>query len=260
MSIKHAFRNKIIALFSTFSGGRKPFGIFYHSIHDRSYWLSVPPQDLEAHIRFCIDQDFQFLSIEDIEKKRMFSDQDMQYVSLTFDDGFEDNYTYAFDLIRKYNIPAIFFITTDYVGKIDQKSDLPYMSWEQVIEIAAHPLCTIGSHSVTHREFTTLSDEEAKRELIDSKKIIEDKIGKKITSFAFPKGSYSERDVMLLQTTGYNSAFTTKRTRWNETMSLFEIPRYIVDSQSMPFLQKMHFRGYEIYWDIYRKIFSHRNV
>ena len=67
------------------------------------------------------------------------------------------------------------------------------LSWEQIIELAADPLCTIAAHTVSHVALTALSDEEIRKELFDGKKKIEDRIKQPVKHFSYPYGYWDNR-------------------------------------------------------------------
>lgn len=83
-------------------------------------------------------------------------------------------------MFYKYNI--------DWLEPIRQKG----LSWEQVKTLANHPLCTIGGHTVSHPPLTILTDEEAKREILEGIKKIEQVICQPVHYFAFPYGTPNE--------------------------------------------------------------------
>jgi peptidoglycan/xylan/chitin deacetylase (PgdA/CDA1 family) len=64
-------------------------------------------------------------------------------VVLTFDDGWESQYTLAYPLLQKYHYPATFFIATNMIGKKQ------FMSWEELQNLNAHGM-TVGSHTKSH--------------------------------------------------------------------------------------------------------------
>ena len=76
----------------------------------------------------------------------------------------------------------------DWYKPIEQKG----MAWEHVKTLAAHPLCTIGGHTISHPALNKLSHDEAKREIYDGIIKIEQTIGKQICYFAYPYGSLDE--------------------------------------------------------------------
>ena len=77
-------------------------------------------------------------------------------------------------------------------------SDLA-LSWEQIVELASNPLCTIAAHSVTHASLPALSDEMIRKELSEGKKKIEEKIKKPVKHFSYPYGNCDSRVVDLVK-------------------------------------------------------------
>ena len=71
------------------------------------------------------------------------------------------------------------------------------LSWEQIIELSADPLCIIAAHTVSHASLPALSDEEIRKEMSDGKKKIEDKIKKPVKHFSYPYGRWDSRVVGL---------------------------------------------------------------
>ncbi len=160
----------------------------YHSI-DPSGKYSTKPEDFDQQMKY-LSENFKTLKLKDLD---IFKDK--LGVVITFDDGFFDNYQYAFPILKKYNLPATVFLVSDFVfNNIDiTKEWLPYnglkpLSVEQIKEMSASGLIDFGSHGKTHKKVSLLSNEDFKKELTESKKIIESCVGKSIESYAFPFG------------------------------------------------------------------------
>lgn len=87
------------------------------------------------------------------------------------------------------------------------------MTWEEVRRIAAHPLATIGAHTVHHYALKCLSDDKARREIADAAAMIAERLGERPRHMAFPYGFRSAvgaREVQLAREAGYVSAVTTR--------------------------------------------------
>lgn len=87
------------------------------------------------------------------------------------------------------------------------------MDWDEIRRIAAHPLVTIGAHTVNHYNLRRLSDEKAWYEIVDAARIIELETGLRPRHMAYPYGYESavgEREVKLAEAAGYASAVTTR--------------------------------------------------
>jgi peptidoglycan/xylan/chitin deacetylase (PgdA/CDA1 family) len=89
----------------------------------------------------------------------------------------------------------------------------PLMDWSDVAGIAAHPLGTIGAHTVHHANLARLPAEQALRELTDSARILHERLGERPRHMAYPYGypaAVGEREVRLAREAGYGSAVTTR--------------------------------------------------
>jgi len=121
-------------------------------------------------------------------------------VILSFDDGWNSQYTYAFPILKKHNYPATFFLFTNAIGRPS------FVSWDNVREFIAAGM-TIGDHSRSHPYLTLMTDETALWVEIDgSKKKLERELGITINEFAYPFGQYTPEIVALVQKAGYKSA------------------------------------------------------
>jgi peptidoglycan/xylan/chitin deacetylase (PgdA/CDA1 family) len=135
---------------------------------------------------------------------------------ITFDDGFVDNYTIAYPILKELGLKAHFFVIT---SKIDSPG---YMSWKQIKELLREGM-TIGSHGVSHKILADLSDAELHYELGESKRILELNLGKKVEYFSIPKGHYSKKVINTIKEIGYKGVFTSSP-RDNDNFKFGRIP------------------------------------
>ncbi len=121
---------------------------------------------------------------------------------ITFDDGHIGNYLYAYPLLAKEKIPAVFFVTTN---RIETKK---MMDWSQLREMADNGM-SIQSHGVSHEPLETLSELRLEEELDQSKKTIEDKIGKEVDTISLPHGSMHRKTLEKAKNVGYRFVCTS---------------------------------------------------
>jgi len=123
-------------------------------------------------------------------------------VKVTFDDGLLDNYTNAYPILKKLGLKAFFFIL---VGKISKAG---YMNWEQIRELKEAGM-SIGSHGMTHKILTGLSEGDLDYEIRISKKILEDKLKCAIDYFSVPRGFYNNNVIKQAKDNGHKNVFTS---------------------------------------------------
>jgi peptidoglycan/xylan/chitin deacetylase (PgdA/CDA1 family) len=118
-------------------------------------------------------------------------------VALTFDDGYRNFFEHALPVLMEHQFPATVFVVTGYCGlqngwrsRQRYPSRLELMGWRELCE-AARLGVTVGAHTVHHPDLSTLSPEEAERELRDCRASLEDHIGQAVETFAYPYGVWN---------------------------------------------------------------------
>jgi peptidoglycan/xylan/chitin deacetylase (PgdA/CDA1 family) len=164
-------------------------------------------------------------------------------IAITFDDGYEDNYTHAFEILKKYNAKATIYLVVDrfdreWSSKRKAKNSSgelknePKLTNTQIKQMLQSNLIEIGSHTLTHDNLPTLDIESKKQEIQESQKAIEDEFGIECNSFCYPFGLYDNQDIQLVQQSGYSSATTTKAGISDITKAnLFELDRITVSGK-----------------------------
>ena len=138
-------------------------------------------------------------------------------IAITFDDGYRDNLTVALPLLEKFNLPMTLFVVAGFVD-----SD-GYLSEEELEEMAKHPLITIGSHGLWHRHFNRITFDEARFELTESKRLLEDTIGRYVDLMAWPYGECNVELERLVGECGYRAAWSVWKGA-NGTYSRWRVP------------------------------------
>lgn len=125
-------------------------------------------------------------------------------VAVTFDDAY-DNTVEAIGLVGDYGLSATVYVTT---GQIDSQSMLRS---DQLDWLAARPsLVEIGAHTVTHPHLDELDADQIGSQVRESKLQLEQSIGRAVTTFAYPYGSYDRRVREVIIAAGFKSAVTVK--------------------------------------------------
>lgn len=138
-------------------------------------------------------------------------------VLLTFDDGYRDVYDVAYPMLKSRGLRAALFPATDYIGTgrlfpHDERLPVsnPTLDWSHLREM--QDVFAIGSHTMSHRRLTRLSRAEAQEEIVGSKKLLEDRLGRQVRMFCYPKGAAEDISLPLEQMVrdaGYVASFVT---------------------------------------------------
>ena len=124
-------------------------------------------------------------------------------IILTFDDGYIDFYVNAYPILKKYNFHATSFIPTGLMGQSY------YLKWEQIKEMDGSGLISFQSHSVTHANLTEISLDKLRWELSESKKMLENSLGKPVNFIAYPYGANNSLVGEEARKAGFLGATTT---------------------------------------------------
>ena len=119
-------------------------------------------------------------------------------VLLTFDDAFENFYHVAFPMLRELGLRALLFVPVGFVEReqgspLQGAETLPPMSWDQLREVRASGAVEIGSHSWTHPDLRRLEGKALRRELVDSRDHLQEKLGAAVRAFCYPRALWSRR-------------------------------------------------------------------
>lgn len=182
------------------------------AVEDRPYVLD--PEVFEAQLRILAQQGFQSATSRDLVAWASGrSPIPAKLVILTFDDGHISNFTEAVPLLERYGFRAIFFITTDLIGRSNM------VGRDHLVEMAKRGM-EIGSHTVTHAIPVLLSEQQLERELVESKATLEDLLGQPVCSISSPTGFHDARMKPLARQAGYETLFVGITSLWRPAWPL----------------------------------------
>jgi len=209
---------------------------------------SVSEKSFEYQMTFMKRHGFQVISFDDlvegIKKGHLFS---RNTVVLQFDDGYEDNYKYAFPILKKYGFSAIEFLISDKIG------DPGFLTWDEVKEMEKYNLLA-GAHTRHHVYLPEVSLIEAQDEIAGSKKVIEDHLGHSIDYFCYPTGGFTEEVKRLVKEAGYRAAVTTNRGKDRFNIDLYELDRVHMNNTDDRYFGLILWFKLSGYYNLFRKL------
>lgn len=193
----------------------------YHHVDEviRSDSPTVLAENFAKQMEFIATRGYKVITLyEVVEAIKTGKKLPRNSVTITFDDGYLDNYVYAYPVLKKYNFPAtIFFIT-------NKSSPDGFLAREQMLEMKENNI-NFGSHSKSHPYLPELKDEQLRDEIFDSKKRLEEKLNSEVKYFCYPLGGFNDKIIDMVKEAGYQAAFTTNRGKGRLNKNLSALKR-----------------------------------
>jgi peptidoglycan/xylan/chitin deacetylase (PgdA/CDA1 family) len=139
-----------------------------------------------------------------------------RYAAVTFDDAFEDAVENAVPELVQRKIPAIFFVTTGFLGQAatwwppDRSERNSRIASTEQLRRLPPDLIEVGAHSVTHPRLSELDESDARREIVECRRSLKAILGREVNTFSFPYGDFNEQLVRLCREAGYQRVFTSE--------------------------------------------------
>lgn len=206
----------------------------YHSIkYEKNNPVRIAPQNFERQLAWLSQNGYTTLTAD---KAYSYYENDRGFpkksVLLTFDDGYSDNYTTVFPLLKKYKMTATIFIISGDVGKSG------YLSRAQILEMSKWGI-EIECHTVTHPYLAKLNYSDQIYQLKTCKGYLEALTGKPVCYIAYPYGSYSAITIKAARELGFKMAFKMSGGKMTCYSGAFTLPRIFVNGSFREFTEKI---------------------
>jgi peptidoglycan-N-acetylglucosamine deacetylase len=146
----------------------------------------------------------------------MANPEKMIVVSTSWDDGDRADLRVA-EMLAAHGLAGTFYIPIE-----------PFRAGRELEVREIRELATgafeVGGHTISHRSLTSLTYKDQVREVLECKRILEDRLGSEIRSFCYPNGQASRETVRSVEQAGYQGARTTRMLRSSFTFPRFEMP------------------------------------
>jgi peptidoglycan/xylan/chitin deacetylase (PgdA/CDA1 family) len=215
--------------------------IDYPAEHIRIRGAFTAPERFAKQLRYIKNHGFVFYTASElIEHYLNHGEFPPKAVALTLDDGWKDNYTNAFPILKDFGVKATIFLVPSCIGQVtatvvgDGEQPREHLSREDILEMSQHGI-EFGSHSVNHKHLHQVSEDELKYEVEESKRQIEDLLQKSCKTFCYPAGFFNEEAKQAVEKAGYIAAFSTIYGD-NERLDLYALNRIeILRRDRLPF-------------------------
>jgi peptidoglycan/xylan/chitin deacetylase (PgdA/CDA1 family) len=201
--------------------------LLYHSIsEDDVNPLAVSPARFREQMLYLRDRGYQALQFADLagwERGRLLPPKS---VIITFDDGYQDNFTTAYPILQKLGLKATVFAVTGSIGKRG------YLTWGQLRRMEASGVIDTQSHTVTHPDLTKLSSESKRRELSDSREAIRRHLGHTPQALAYPYALYDQPAINAAVQAGYRYAVTAEPGYAEVKQGLLKLHRNLITGET----------------------------
>ena len=225
---------------ATLSAAHLHIPIFiYHSVRPdfpgETSWqkdFSITPELFDAQLTYLESHGYTPISMDEFERELVVGTTSpiQKPVVLTFDDGLENQYVYAFPLLQKHHMTATFFVYTNPISRSKH-----FMTWEEVMALDAAGM-TIGDHTLSHPYLSKLSEVQLRKEVVDSRHILEAHLHKPVVHFASPFGYTSPALVALLKEAGYTTGRTTNPGMYHTQNDALHLDGYLVHDTLRDFI------------------------
>ncbi|MBF0344782.1 MAG: polysaccharide deacetylase family protein [Nitrospirae bacterium] len=233
--------------------------LMYHHVNDRGSFITVEVALFELHMRLLKEMGYRTLHTSDLLDAAFQKSPPHKCVMITFDDGWLDNYVYAYPILKKYDLKAVVFVVTSHVIEkgLRPRSDegfttaLPshkecvkmleggngadcVLSWQELQQMELSGLVDVQSHTHSHVRFDKLyQDKDVRlRHLLDdlrlSKELIEQRLNKRCDALCWPWGVYDDEWISTASQLGFKALFTTQTGTNTPQTDLMRVNRLVI--------------------------------
>jgi peptidoglycan/xylan/chitin deacetylase (PgdA/CDA1 family) len=254
-----------------------PVLMYHHVSPHKGDMVSITPEVFEGQMKYLCDGGYRTLTLDELFA---FTRGDLvlgeRAVVVTFDDGWLDNYLYAFPIIRKYSIKTAIFIVTNWVDTSSEKasekpSEVPrhdhskslisigeaqkvVLNWDHAREMKQSGLVAFSSHTRSHIRCDTVAETELLDELGESRQVIERMLGTPCPYLCWPYGKYNAAARAVARQAGYKAVFTTRPGVTRPGSDPFEIPRIVMKDSVSWFKLRMVMYTNSVLSDFYLRV------
>ena len=189
--------------------------------------INIPIEAFRSHMDYLFQHEYEVVPLDLVVDHIIRSEKlHGKAVAVTFDDGYEDHFLYAYPILKRYGFPATIFLTVQYINGHweSEKADggrIKALSNDQILEMQNGGLIQFGSHGYSHSNLLTVDGGKREIEIRDSKLYLEDLLGRDVPFISYPFGACDEEIKKRVREAGYKAGFSI----WNRKPDIYSIPR-----------------------------------
>lgn len=243
------FRSSVIPVFSTAHPEDKVPILMYHKISPYSFHgglgLRVPPELFELQMNYLKKHGYHTVSLDQVtdhwDKGKPLPSHP---IVISMDDGYEDNYTFAFPILKKMGFSATIFLVNNDIGGYNEwdagrMPHLKLLSWPQIRAMKQYGI-SFQSHTLTHPHLTKIKPVAAQREIYESKTQLEKALGVPVNFIAYPYGGRDVKIDKIIRQAGYKAGISTDQGQNNAGTDRCRLKRIrITGHVSMSYFKKL---------------------
>ncbi len=222
--------------------------IMYHKVevNPDNHSDTVSPETFRRQMHYLESRGYQVIPLDELILKTQRGDYlSKKAVVLTFDDGYENNYTEALPVLQQYQYPATVFVSPDFIGKEG------FLSLAQMKEMQTVGL-RFGSHGMSQAYLPDLTDDVRVHEIAESRRILQQVLEAPVDHFCYPVGGFNHRIKEFVQDSGYKGAMATNRGYDRFNKDVYEMNRIrFSDNDDSEFILWAKLSGY---YNLFRKL------
>jgi peptidoglycan/xylan/chitin deacetylase (PgdA/CDA1 family) len=186
--------------------------LYYHRISDARDPLAVTPEAFRRQMEALAASGQRVVDLYEIDDLTL--EPGEAAIALTFDDGYRDVLEHGLPVMREHGFPSTVFVVPGAMAGIAGFSWYaagampPLAHWDELREEERAGLVHFEPHTITHPVLTTITAEDARSEIADSKHAVEEELGRPARIFCYPGGYYSPREVAMVRESGFRAAVT----------------------------------------------------
>jgi len=200
--------------------------LMYHSIdYEKGNELRLPKEQFKEQMKYLKDNGYTTLTLNELynflEKNKPIPEKS---IVITLDDGYVDNYTNAYPILKELGLNATVFVVTSNIDK-----DKRTLTSEQIKEMDEAGI-QIASHTYNHDKLDDLPYEKQLQTMKKSKDDLEKILNHKVDFIAYPYGKWNEESIKAAKDAGYKMAFTTQGGWSNKQDGIYTLNRVYISS------------------------------